>query len=317
MGARKEERADLYGMRFGVELETLAPIRLDRYSEPSNCPRADVCDAIMSVVGGEKFYRGDGYDTWGVIDSVGREWQVKRDSSLRAEYRDQEAEIVTPILLYPHGLTLLGDIAAAVRAIGGTVNPYCGMHVHIDADGMGGKALTNLMNLVYGREAFLYRALAVSDHRAYRYCQFIDADTIERVNAHHTESLVDFCGYWYGSSDAVRRTRHHYDDTRYRALNLHSYFYRGSIEFRYFGGTLDADVIRAAVQLSAALVRRARAMNYWSKPKRSPLVSQCEKFDFRCFLLRLGMIGDEFAIARKHLLAMLGGDNRRARGRTC
>ncbi len=32
------------------------------------------------------------------------------------------------------------------------------------------------------------------------------------------------------------------------------------------------------------------------------------KYDFRTFLLRLGLIGDEFKTARKHLLAAMPGD---------
>jgi hypothetical protein len=43
---------------------------------------------------------------------------------------------------------------------------------------------------------------------------------------------------------------------------------------------------------------------------------QSARYDFRVFLLHLGLIGDEFKTARKHLLAALPGDAAFKRGRT-
>ena len=42
---------------------------------------------------------------------------------------------------------------------------------------------------------------------------------------------------------------------------------------------------------------------------------QSARYDFRVFLLHLGLIGDEFKTARKHLLAALPGDSAFKRGR--
>lgn len=42
---------------------------------------------------------------------------------------------------------------------------------------------------------------------------------------------------------------------------------------------------------------------------------QSARYDFRVFLLRLGLIGDEFKTARKHVLAALPGDSAFKRGR--
>ena len=39
------------------------------------------------------------------------------------------------------------------------------------------------------------------------------------------------------------------------------------------------------------------------------------KYDFRVFLLHLGLIGDEFKTARKHLLSAMPGDAAFKRGR--
>ena len=42
---------------------------------------------------------------------------------------------------------------------------------------------------------------------------------------------------------------------------------------------------------------------------------QSARYDFRVFLLHLGLIGDEFKTARKHLIAALPGDSAFKRGR--
>ncbi len=43
--------------------------------------------------------------------------------------------------------------------------------------------------------------------------------------------------------------------------------------------------------------------------------TESAKYDFRVFLLHLGLIGDEFKTARKHLIAALPGDSAFKRGR--
>lgn len=60
----------------------------------------------------------------------------------------------------------------------------------------------------------------------------------------------------------------------------------------------------------------AKALNgrATSSRKRS-LDPQSARYDFRVFLLHLGLIGDEFKTARKHLIAALPGDSAFKRGR--
>jgi hypothetical protein len=87
-------------------------------------------------------------------------------------------------------------------------------------------------------------------------------------------------------------------------LNLHSVFQKGTVEFRAFNGDLHAGKIKAYIQFCLAMT--AQALNQRSA---SPTKTQSsnEKYTFRVWLLRLGMIGDEFKTARKHLLDHLEG----------
>ena len=97
----------------------------------------------------------------------------------------------------------------------------------------------------------------------------------------------------------------HYNNTRYYALNLHSVFYRGTVEFRCFNSTLHAG--RAAAYINLCLAMSAQAIAQRSTVMRKTH-SDNELFTFRVWLVRLGLNGSEFKHTRDHLLANLEGD---------
>ena len=97
----------------------------------------------------------------------------------------------------------------------------------------------------------------------------------------------------------------HYDNSRYHALNLHSVFSKGTIEFRMFNSTLHAGEVKAYIQLCLAISHQALVQRGASRIKTQP---ENEKYTFRTWLLRLGLIGDEFKTARQHLLKNLEGN---------
>ena len=57
----------------------------------------------------------------------------------------------------------------------------------------------------------------------------------------------------------VKREKYH--GARYKSMNLHSYFYRKTIEFRLHEGNLDTDVIYNWALLCGYIVERAYAMS--------------------------------------------------------
>ena len=92
----------------------------------------------------------------------------------------------------------------------------------------------------------------------------------------------------------------------YHGLNLHSVWFRGTVEFRWFEATLHAGTVKAYVQFVLALAAKALKAKAAAARKRK-ITPESSKYDFRVLLLRLGMIGDEFKTARHHLLADLDG----------
>ncbi len=107
---------------------------------------------------------------------------------------------------------------------------------------------------------------------------------------------------WYNGNS---RRNIHYDSSRYRGLNLHSVFSKGTIEFRLFNSTLHAGEVKTYIQLCLAISHQALIQK---RASHSRTQSSNEKYTFRTWLLRLGLIGQEFETARHHLLKYLDGN---------
>ena len=80
----------------------------------------------------------------------------------------------------------------------------------------------------------------------------------------------------------------------------------GKLDFAWFKADADPDEVKAYMDLVTALCGMAKkATRITSKDK--PVEN--EKYAFRCFLLRLGFIGDEYKQSRKILLRNLSGSS--------
>ena len=99
---------------------------------------------------------------------------------------------------------------------------------------------------------------------------------------------------------------YHYHSSRYRACNMHSVFYHGTIEWRLFNSTLHAGEAKANIILAMAI--SAQGINQKYTQFRKTPIGDNPAFTFRTFLLRLGLIGPEYKNVRMHLLKNLPGD---------
>lgn len=72
-----------------------------------------------------------------------------------------------------------------------------------------------------------------------------------------------------------------------------------------FNSTLHAGEVKSAIQLCLAISHQALIQK---SVRHAKTVSDNEKYTFRTWLLRLGLIGDEFKTARHHLLKNLEGN---------
>jgi hypothetical protein len=292
---------ELKEQNFGVEIET------------TGITRETAAKVIAAHFGTEMYHNGGTYDEYAALDRERRKWKVVYDGSIATERTDgrlrervsgseYSAEIVTPICRY-EDIPEIQQVVRELRAAGAVSNESCGIHIHVDASNFTANKLRNIANIMASKEDLIYKTLKVDVERENRFCGKTDLRWLEALNSQRPKTLDDVKSIWYGGD--AGRSGDHYDSSRYKGLNLHSVFNKGTIEFRLFNSDIrHAGKIRAYITLCLAIT--AQALNQTCASRRRTQ-STNEKYTFRTWLLRLGLIGDEFKAVRQHLLENLDG----------
>ena len=286
--------------RFGIEIEM------------TGITRKKAAEAIAEYFGTESFYLGTYYKTYGAKDRQGRTWKATFDSSIIAQKKsggrtvraadEYKCEVVSPILTY-EDMADLQEIIRQLRHKGAFVNSQCGIHIHVDASRYTPQTLRNLVNIIASKEDILYKALRIDPARL-RWCKKTNEKLLEAINRRKPQTMEALKDIWYAGS--TRGRDEHYNDTRYHGLNLHSTFTKGTVEFRLFNSTTHAGEIKAYIQFCLAVSHQALTQKKASARK---TVTDNEKYAFRCWMLRLGLSGDEFKTCRLHFLKHLEGNS--------
>ncbi len=297
---------DLREQLFGIEIEM------------TGITREKAAEVISEYFGTQSRYVGTYYNTYEAKDNENRIWKLTYDGSIHCQKkingrkttadRDYSTELVSPILKYKD-LETVQEIIRKLRENGAFPNTSCGIHIHVNAHFFDTKRLRNLVNIVSAKEDIIYKALQVDTTREQRYCQKTDTNFLEKLNHNKPRTMEEFKAIWYNGDDG---SGEHYHRSRYRCLNLHSVFQKGTIEFRAFNSFENADKmffhagkIKAYIQFCLAITAQAYNQN---SARVTRTQSTNEKYTFRVWLLRLGMIGDEFKTVRTHLLNHLTGN---------
>ena len=281
--------------------------------EMTGITRQRAAEKVAELFGTRAVCDGGYYGVWSVADQEGKKWKFMYDGSIYTERRERgrmvpagreySTEMVSPKLSYGE-MGKLQEVVRTLRHAGAVVNGSCGMHVHVDASKHTPQSLKNALSIMYSKEDILFKALNVNESRVERWCQKVREPMLEKIRKLPSNTTMDrLRREWYEGSDG---SYEHYNWTRYYALNLHSVFYRGTLEWRCFESTLHAGKVRANITLALAI--SAQAINQSRTVMRKTEISENPAFTFRTFLLRLGLIGPEYKNVREHLLSKLPGD---------
>lgn len=286
--------------RFGIEIEI------------TGITRVQAARVIAQYYGTDAFHIGTYYDTYGAKDNKGRTWKATYDSSIIAQRKvdgeivmtssKYQCEVVSPILSYDD-IEDLQEIVRQLRHTGAFVNKKCGIHIHVDASRYTPQTLRNLVNIIASKEDILYKALQIKPSRL-GFCRKTNEQLIKTINRKKPKTLEELKDIWY--ADSLEERDEHYHSTRYQGLNLHSAFTKGTVEFRLFNGTTHAGEIKAYIQFCLAVSHQALTQ---SKASARKTITDNEKYAFRCWMLRLGLNGDEFKTCRHHFLKHLEGNS--------
>jgi hypothetical protein len=141
------------------------------------------------------------------------------------------------------------DICNNLMKAGGTVSGHCGLHVHLDARDFNYNDIGRLIKVYAAIEPTLFSMVPTS-RRTNKYsikCGEKLEFALKNSNLSHIQLKESIVRAIYSSPDSISyRTEKRgagHGTGRYYALNLHSWFYRGTIECRLFDGTIDKNEI--------------------------------------------------------------------------
>ena len=153
-------------------------------------------------------------------------------------------ELVSPILSGVQGLIRIYQVISLLQEFPEIlVNETCGFHVHhgVDPDTFGNQELFELMRIVAIFENYIYHLLP-EDRRHADTCRPLEIDLYEWFRRNGGEREMPLVkNLWYSPEnrdDAKTPQTRKMHPTRYHGLNLHSYWYRGTVEFRYYPSVL-------------------------------------------------------------------------------
>ena len=289
---------DLKDQRFGIEIEM------------TGLSREAAAGVAAAYFGSTAYFDGTYYGVYSTLDSQGRQWKFMSDGSITTQRKEgrqivsaddtYSVEMVSPICRY-EDIETIQELVRKLRGAGMLVNSSCGIHIHVNASPHNAKTLRNVTNIMASKEDLIYKAMQVEVARERQYCKKVEQSFLDELNRKKPKTLDEVSRIWYQGNDGRYE---HYHNSRYHCMNLHSVFQKGTIEFRLFNSTTHAGKIKAYIQLCLAI--SAQALNQRSASRRKTH-SINEKYTFRTWLLRLGLIGDEFKTARLHLLEHLDG----------
>ena len=272
--------------KFGIEIEL------------TGINRQKARQIIQETLGGE--IMGDS-----VKLPDGRKWGVKYDSSIRTQGGyDNQVELVSPIMNYATDIDGLQNLVRKVKESGGKTNNSCGIHIHLNGTDHTIKSLKNFINIIASKNDLFYKALQIEQARA-RYCMKLDERLVNDIKRKKPKTIQKLKDIWYNQRNAG--SYHHYHESRYHFLNLHSYFNGiGTVELRGFNSTLHAGKIKTYILLALALNHQALTQ---AKATSRRNQNENEKFAMRIYLNRIGFIGTEMKNYREHLLKHLDGSS--------
>ncbi|MCM1221909.1 MAG: amidoligase family protein [Lachnospiraceae bacterium] len=298
---------------FGVEVEM------------TGITREKAAAIVAEVLGTTPSQPSDGcYETRTITDQAARKWKIMRDSSIEpirndggnASIDEYKVEFVTPPLNY-EDIELLQDIIRKLRENGAKSHRSCGIHIHVDGANHNAISLRRLVNFMTSRQDLIYEALEIGN-RANHWCHKLNSALLVEMKKDKNLSKEKAEQIWYSSANDGYTggiSHEHYNHTRYHGVNLHSYFSKGTVEFRLFNSTLHAGKIKAYVQFCLAVSAWAitsqdkivfRSMTGYSAEQKVTIMRNI-------LTHRLGLYGDEFKTCRLHLMTPL----KKAAGMTC
>lgn len=239
LGRLYTQGAQPHELRFGVELETES-LRYDR--EAAEIAREKEVDQTRSItmMGDERQKK--------VKARIGKGWSAKADGSLRgpidrASGHHRNAEVISPPMYFtPASLLEVQAVTRELRYKGARHAERCGLHVHVGCENLSVVHVRQLCQWWYAVQRTVIAALPIWSYRQ-RFCVLMDSRT-----AADSQSVA------FRDKVGLATLR---GNERYNALNLSALRKHGTVEFRFFNGSVHAAKVSAYIEFAVRLVSHA------------------------------------------------------------
>lgn len=222
--------------RFGVEIEAYG-IESRRLAQ------------LLTDAGVTTYYAGYTHTTRST-------WKIVPDASLP---HTNSFELVSPPLQGEDGLAQLKTVCRVLNENGANVSRYCGLHVHVDAEGLSFQRIRNVVKLLVKYEGCMDQLVAHSRRGDQNYyCRSVRSAIANHLYCDPSDLARIF--------DRINRTTSTsalwalMGGNRYRKINLDALSRHRTIEFRQHNGTTNYEKIAAWVGVAVGMVERGAAL---------------------------------------------------------
>ena len=181
-------------------------------------------------------------------------------------------------------MTSLGVEVEFEELLAGPEEPI-GYELEIPMDGHSGRTLRNIVNMIYSKQPLIKKALGIEEN-------IVEEDFVIKINEADINSV-----------DSFERALNKIEEGGHPGIEFD--FQEKSITFKHTG-------TEAATWLFALINKNAKAQ---SRALAKVKPTDNEKYTFRTWLTRLGMIGDEYKEIRRELLQNLSGNSAFRKGK--
>ena len=157
--------------------------------------------------------------------------------------------------------------------------------IAIPMEGHTGITLRNLINMIYSKQELIQKSLSISGY-------IINEEFVKGINEAEIHTLEEF----KSKDDSIAKDN---------CNGIEFDFENKRIRFKFINEEADEEKIKAYTQFIELLDQSAKELKHASA---KVSVTDNPKFTFRVFLIRLGMVGDEYKTTRKILLKNLEGN---------
>ncbi|WP_083221907.1 virulence-related protein [Dehalobacter sp. TeCB1] len=167
-----------------------------------------------------------------------------------------------------------------------TATEITGFEVAVPMEGHTGITLRNLVNMICSKHGLIKKSLGLN-------ADIVEGEFCTGINEARMETLEDF----KTAIESIGTDK---------CPGIEFDFNNSTITFKFLEGEASPEKVQAYTQLIGLLNQNAKALKHASAKSKD---TDNDKFTFRVFLIRLGMVGDEYKTARKILLEKLEGNS--------